>query len=794
MLNSDDLNENAEILQSFVTEGLELLEEAEPLLIEMEQISKESGEIDPEVVNTIFRLFHSLKGGAGFLDLNTISSVTHEAETLLDLFRKGNAELTGGHIDLLNRTGDFIRILFDNIENSGTDAGHEEEAENIIKDLKTQIEIIKNDTKEVESGTDDKSQNEDSDEVGANENSVNNDSNEVTNQDSSLAVSDQKSNNADDELQLIIDPEMKKQFVTDSTELLDSLEEVILEIEKDPLNKELLNTAFRSIHSFKGNSGFFGYRDLEKLSHHTESALDIMRTAKPSDFSEILSLMIDIIDILGETVVKVSENEDPKIPSLPGLVSLLEDASSNFEIDEPANTEDSNPKDQEEATKEENEVDSSSSNAKGSKPVIPKDTNGETGKKEKPSTKVSSQRQSIRVDIEKLDVLLDLIGELVIAEAMVAQNPDLKNAEISLDRFEKSVLHLDKITRDLQDVATSIRMVPLAGTFRKMIRLVRDISQKAGKQVDFKIIGEDTEVDKTVIEQITDPLVHIIRNSLDHGIETPEERKSCGKEQSGQLTLEAKYVGNEVWISIEDDGKGLDREKIIEKAIKQGLIDPENSNLPDEEVWQMIFHPGFSTAEKITDISGRGVGMDVVKRNIEKINGKVEVQCVPGRGTVVNLRIPLTLAIIDGMITRIGDINYIVPLLAIKETLQPDVNQITQTMDGQAYINIRGSLLPIIKLFELLDIEADYHDYNGGLLLVVENDANQVCLLVDELVGQQQVVIKGLSSYVSNIKYISGCTILGEGTVCLILDIANIFENAGINSAGSDQILHSAVA
>jgi two-component system chemotaxis sensor kinase CheA len=385
------------------------------------------------------------------------------------------------------------------------------------------------------------------------------------------------------------------------------------------------------------------------------------------------------------------------------------------------------------------------------------------------------QQQVIRVDLEKLDKLLDLVGELVISEAMVANDQDLRGLE--LERFEKAVLHLDKITRDIQEVAMSMRMIPLSGTFSKMVRLVRDLSHKVNKKVSLEIIGEETEVDKTIIEQISDPLVHLIRNAVDHGIEEPEERIAAGKPESGRLTIEAKHSAGEVWITIEDDGKGLDRERILRKGIERGLISDEEVDMTDEEVWRLIFEPGFSTADKVSSISGRGVGMDVVKRNIEKLRGKVDIRSEKGAGTVFAVRIPLTLAIIEGMVVKVGQNRYTIPINSIKESLQPAGNQVTRMPDKLELVSIRGELLPVIRLHELYNVASDCQSLNSGILVVVENGEKKCCLFVDEVLGQQQIVIKGLSSYLGHVKSVSGCAILGDGDISMILDIDDLINS-----------------
>jgi two-component system chemotaxis sensor kinase CheA len=312
-----------------------------------------------------------------------------------------------------------------------------------------------------------------------------------------------------------------------------------------------------------------------------------------------------------------------------------------------------------------------------------------------------------------------------------------------------------------------------------MIRLVRDVAQKTGKKVDLDIVGEETEVDRNVIEKITDPLVHVIRNAIDHGIGEPAARQKAGKSPAGRILLSARYVGGEVWITINDDGKGLNREKILAKAQERGLVAGRISDLTNSEVWDLIFQPGFSTVDTITDVSGRGVGMDVVRRNIEAIGGKVGISSQEGKGTQVDLKIPLTLAIIDGMIVRVGNQKYTIPITAIKETMRVDDRLITRTMDGQEIINVRDSLFPVIRLHEFYNVEPQNLDLPDGIIMIVENSGRRFCLFVDELIGQQQIVIKGLSRYVGNLKAISGCTILGDGTVCLIVDVGGLADLVG---------------
>ena len=405
----------------------------------------------------------------------------------------------------------------------------------------------------------------------------------------------------------------------------------------------------------------------------------------------------------------------------------------------------------------------------------------DTGQKRRMAEQLSS-RNDIRVDLRKLDSMLDLVGELVIAEAMVTRHPVVWNADN--ESLERAVHQLRRVASSLQDMATSVRMIPLAPTFRRMTRLVYDLSVKAGKMVDLVLLGEDTEVDRTVIERISDPLVHIIRNAIDHGIEPPEERVRIGKPETGRLTIEGHHEGGEVWIVITDDGRGLDREAILRRALSRGLIQGDGSDLTDNQIYHFIFEPGFSTAAKVTDISGRGFGMDVVKKNIEKLSGRIDIRTRPGEGTAVVMRIPLTLAIIDGMLVSSGNTRYIIPLLSIRESLRPEQEQIMSTPDGQEMVKIRDELIPIIKLDEIFDRVKSNRSLMDGILMIVEGDDGEViALFADELLGQQETVIKGLSGWLKKSRGVSGCTILGDGEVGLILDIGAIVRLARQRSA-----------
>ncbi len=411
--------------------------------------------------------------------------------------------------------------------------------------------------------------------------------------------------------------------------------------------------------------------------------------------------------------------------------------------------------------------------------IVPTDTvftsavsTNETG----PGAQSRSLNQSIiNVSVSRLDQLMDLVGEMVIAEAMVIHNPDLQDLE--LGNFQKAASQLNKITGEIQNIVMSIRMVPLSATFYRMNRIVRDMSMKLDKEVSLEIIGEETEVDKNIIEHIADPLVHLVRNALDHGIERSGERLEKGKAPMGTITLEAKSSGSDVLIIVKDDGRGLDREKILAIATKKGLLEKTPEEMSDKEVFNMILTPGFSGKDDVSEFSGRGVGMDVVTQNIEAIGGSVAIDSQLARGTTITLKIPLTLAIIDGMNARVGSSCYTLPTISIKEFFRPEENDIIVEPNGSEMIMVRGQCFSILRLHEVYGIKTAVTELSEGIIIMVEQDDKSFCIFADELLGQQQVVVKALPEYIRKrrkIKGLAGCTLLGDGSISLILDIAGL--------------------
>lgn len=403
------------------------------------------------------------------------------------------------------------------------------------------------------------------------------------------------------------------------------------------------------------------------------------------------------------------------------------------------------------------------------KPKAPKDKD-----KEAPSTS-SGSKHMISVHVEKLDRLMNMVGELVIAEAMVTQNPEVLDQ--ATETFMKSARMLHKITTELQDMVMSIRMVPLSTTFMKMHRIVRDMTKKLDKRVVLSLSGEETEVDKNIIEHISDPFIHIIRNSIDHGIEEEQERLDKGKAAEGHILLEAKNVGSEVHIIIKDDGKGLNRDKILAKAKENGLLTKPEEELTNREIYNLILLPGFSTKDEVSEFSGRGVGMDVVVKKLESVGGTVVVESEPDMGTTITMKIPLTLAIVEGMNLKVGNSRYTVPLTAIKESFRPKEGDCIVDPDYNEMVMVRGECFPILRLHQMYGVKAAVEELTEGILVMVEQDGKVVCLFADELLGQQQVVVKSLPEYIRKMKNIlglSGCTLLGDGNISLILDVAGL--------------------
>lgn len=400
----------------------------------------------------------------------------------------------------------------------------------------------------------------------------------------------------------------------------------------------------------------------------------------------------------------------------------------------------------------------------------PSSTPEKRGAKKSPA----ADQGSIRVGIDKVDALINMVGELVITQSMLSQLGENITPE-KIEKMQDGLSQLERNTRELQESVMRIRMLPISFAFQRFPRMVRDLSHKLGKEIDLRLLGEQTELDKTVMEKIGDPLVHLVRNSIDHGIEMPEDREAAGKPRMGVVELNAFHQGGNIVIEIDDDGKGIDKEVIRNKAIEKGVIS-ESDVLSDEQIYDLIFAPGFSTAKEVSDVSGRGVGMDVVKRNIRELGGTIEVKSEKGKGSKITIRLPLTLAILDGQLIRVGGDTYIVPLVSIIESLQVREEQVNGIAGQAELYKLRDDYVPIVRLHDVFTLKPDSENLTDGLIVIVEGEGSQVGLFVDDLLGQQQVVIKSLETNFRPVEGVSGATILGDGTVALILDVVGLIK------------------
>jgi len=554
----------------------------------------------------------------------------------------------------------------------------------------------------------------------------------------------------DEAFEIPINDEMIAQFIQEAIEGFEKLEENLLRIERTGFDQNLLDEAYRIIHSFKGNCGFMNFKQLEELSHKVETFFEIMKQGRLPITEDNIAGILQILDIIQKTTLNIAESRNGDVENFNTYNKLVDDLVF------PNNKKTSFQK----IVNPIKEVVIVNTVVKNIKKI--------TEDKKNIAQKVDGLNSDIRVNLDKIDEMVNLVGELMILSQMMTRNPNLEP-----ENQGKFFHQLNGLVTELQDAAMSIRMIPLEGTFKKMVRLVRDLSKKSKKLVRLDTFGEDTELDKTVVEQISDPIVHLVRNAIDHGIETPEQRLAQGKPKEGILAIEAKYEGNEVWIDIIDDGSSLNRKKILKKAKDMNLIQGNGDDLSDDKVFNLIFEPGFSTAAEITSVSGRGVGLDVVKSNIEKVKGYIKVKSKPGKGSTFSLRIPLTIAIIDGMLVRVGKSIYTIPLLAIRESIQIEKNQIS-LVDGNEVVQTRNQLVPVFRLHHLHHLTPDYKNLEDGIVIILEYQDDVFGLFVDELMGQYQTIIKGLSEYLGKVPGVSGCSILSNGKLSLILDVADL--------------------
>jgi two-component system, chemotaxis family, sensor kinase CheA len=528
------------------------------------------------------------------------------------------------------------------------------------------------------------------------------------------------------------DPELVADFILESREHLSTVESQLLALEQDPCNSEAINTIFRGFHTIKGVAGFLEFDDIQRFAHEVETLLDLARNSRLSVDSDLIDVILHCADHMSQCLLGVEAGIESQPPDEPLMARIREKVAGEF---------------------------------RGPKPEI---------RNPKSEIQATARARAVKVDTGKLDYLVDMIGELVIAQSLIRHDPAMAAAPSA--RLTRNLSQLTRITADVQRVAMTMRMIPVGQLFQRMARLVRDLARNAGKQVNLQVSGEDTELDRNMVEELADPLMHMVRNAVDHGAELPPARLAAGKSPTVQLQLKAYHQGGSINIEVSDDGRGLVREKILAMARQRGMVST-GDRLSDQEVFSFIFEPGFSTAERVTAVSGRGVGMDVVRRQIMKLRGRIDISSRPGKGATFHIKLPLTLAIIEGLVVGVGKERYVVPMFAVREMLQPAPESLSTVPGGGEMVLVRGSLLPILRLYARFGVAPASQDPAAGILIVAECERKSFCLLVDELIGKQEVVIKSLGESFKDVTGIAGGCILGDGRVGLVLDMEAMFEN-----------------
>lgn len=589
---------------------------------------------------------------------------------------------------------------------------------------------------------------------------------------------------ADDDLELL------NEFCNEGRDLLGQVEQGVLVLEENPRHKDTLNQVFRAFHTFKGGAGFLGIEPIQQLAHQLESLLDAARRDQLPITQTVIELILAGGDALQKYVTEIARQlggegfGQPIQVATGDLLRRVEACLLGEPMPAPAATPVpvTAPVDAAAATPV---LERAPVAVSPPPPPAPPPAPSSLAPTPAPANKASAVQAPaakapvaaaarsealasyVKLDTRKLDAMVDLMGELVIAQSMVVQH---KLVQEQRDReLERHLRQLSRITTDLQRNAMSLRMVPIRSAFQKMTRLVRDLAAAQNKQVQLHLSGEDTELDRNIVEELADPLLHMMRNAVDHGVETPAAREAAGKSAQGNIYLHAMHQGGGILIRMRDDGRGLDSQRILAKALQKGLVSAEET-LTDKSIFNLIFLPGFSTAETVTDISGRGVGMDVVRGNISRLRGRIDISSAPGEGTTFEIFLPLTLAIIDGMLVGVGQERFILPTLAIRESLRPQPHMVSTVQGKGEVITVRDKLIPLVRLSEKLGIATEVSDPCQGIVMVVDSGARSRALLVDSLIGKQEVVIKSLGETFQNQQGMSGAAILGDGRVALIID------------------------
>ena len=709
---------NAEgMLDMYLFENGQLLEQLQETVLEQ----KDADCFDEDSINEIFRTMHTIKGSSGIMMFDDIMAVSHKLEDVFYFVRESHPDNVP-HLELVEHVlevADFITGEMDKIQNGDPADGDSSE---LIKELDKFLASIQGN----------------SGETGANPPPKN--EHEAPKQFYIAPVATSASRFYKIYITFFPETEMSNVHAYKTVYALKEIAEDLLYSPEDII------------------------ADASSADTIIEEGFRILLQAQCSE-QDIRNIVNEGYDIQKVDIYECTAEE---------FVQGFDFGSHKSEIDLESDVETIEKKAQagQEASAGEGKASAKKAEMAPGDFVIKSKEPGKKKKlaRDKPKTEKAS---FISVNVSKMDQLMDLIGELVISESVVLQNPDLKVPGLNLNSFNKAAAQMSKISTDLQNVIMSMRMVPLTNTFQKMNRIVFDVSRKLGKDIEFEMIGEHTEVDKNIIEHISDPLMHMVRNALDHGIESNEERKESGKADKGKVTLSARTEAGKVWISVEDNGKGLDREKLLAKARKQGLLDENkpDSAYSDKEVYQFITLPGFSTKEQVTEYSGRGVGMDVVVQNIQSIGGALEIDSTPGEGSTMSLKIPLTLAIVDGIVMETGNSSFVLETAVIKEFFSVTEDMMIHEPNGDEYVMIRGECFPVIRLGRWYDLKEEYQEsVENGMMLILEVEEKKICLFVDRLIGEQEIVVKPIPAYIKKVKGLSGCTQLGDGSIALILD------------------------
>ncbi len=781
-------NVDEKIFGEFLTRQQTAMEEMEAMILAMEKTANEDSLL------ALKRLIHTLKGEAALMGLDDVERLCHITEDAL------GTRSTGEMIDGLLQVKDWFSQVFQACAGKGPmPASVDEVLHQIAGDV----------SPAGAAGTSPDAQSEGA-VPGSDEPAGPVGSAEASPAPSAQAPPPSGGCGAGGTEQ--VDRALLEDFVCEAAEHLESADVHLLQLETDPGDTEAINAVFRAFHTIKGIAGCLGLDEIRGLAHEAESLLDrarkreVVLAGPPIDVSfEAVDAIRRMVGTLRESMAKGTEAPPdagaPKV--LEHLKAVMADPSAAPPVGEqggrsaPARRditleafdEGRRPLgeilvDRGVATPQVIEAALQNQAADEKHPPLGQVlvAEGKVPAREvaqglrTQSAEAVNVKEIVKIDAERLDRLLDTIGELVIAESMVSQSDELR--QVASPDLIRQLGLLDKITRDLQETGTSLRMVPVRATFQKMARLVRDLARKVGKPVNFVTTGEDTELDKNVVDRIGDPLVHMVRNAVDHGLEAdPEQRRQAGKPEAGRVELRAFHKGGNIYIEIADDGRGLNRDALVKKAIDRGLLAPD-ANPTDQEVWNLVFEPGLSTAKSVTDVSGRGVGMDVVKRNIEQLRGQIEITSTLGKGTTFSIRLPLTLAIIDGMVIQVGRQRYIIPTLSIIRSVRPAREDLSTVLGRGEMLNLQGNLIPLFRLGRLFDIADACDEPTEAIVVIVEDEGHQIGLLTDGLLGQQQIVIKSLGESMQGIPGLAGGAVMPDGQVGLILDVGGLVKLA----------------